>query len=329
MLKNARTTSDKDESIDTAVQHGRLLATDAVEDTQVAVLDWLGFFGESSTRFLDTALIGQIQVRLTMAGNEVLTPKESAVAISTTPTNPNANQISYSLSNFFFTIDSISIDDGVYDMMLRSKIARDGFLSVNFCEYYAFIMDNITSSQQTTRFSVSSQCIDKVYGTMRNSNYQTVGKQAHSFPSNTLGDAFIGNFFRFQSFANNTNFRYGFTINNVNHPQHEASEIEGLAAVGYNENLIGYHSRGNGITTFDEYRDGKFVTSVSLSHPAGCSNDPDLSLLSGIDSRGVNTMMTFTTKALNLAGETASTYVLVQTKATLRCGAGKQLEMIY
>ena len=53
---------DRDGSIDGTLHHGVISTTDAVDDVSVLFKPTLGLFGESSTRFLNTALCGDISV---------------------------------------------------------------------------------------------------------------------------------------------------------------------------------------------------------------------------------------------------------------------------
>jgi hypothetical protein len=51
-------------SIDRSLSHGAVVSADAVEDVSLVVSDWIGFLGESAPRYLNTDMVGQIQVCL-------------------------------------------------------------------------------------------------------------------------------------------------------------------------------------------------------------------------------------------------------------------------
>ena len=100
---------------------------------------------------------------------------------------------------------------------------------------------------------------------------------------------------------------------------------------------------GTMISSYDGFQDGQFCATLRLNHPSGgCqTRGEDLSLMSGYDSRSVNTMATYkvqgmvtntaqpdTNVALPSSG-TASCFVVVETLATLRCGLGGQLATIF
>ena len=200
LLRNARVTSSKSQSIDFALQNGNMdtgFSTALVsgvrvgQDIQMIVQDWLGLFEAPSTRFIDTGLVGMISVRITLADNNILSPIYCTSAAANGPptaavvagavsaaTRDLSSNMTYRLENFYFTIDSISLNDGSYDMLLRDKLARDGYLSINFDEYYSFLQDGNTASSTNIRFAVSSQSINKLYGTLRNTNYVNRGQAA-------------------------------------------------------------------------------------------------------------------------------------------------------
>lgn len=257
LLRNARCTSSKAQTIDFALQNGNMdtgVSTATFggvtvgQDIQMIIQDWLGLFEAPSTRFIDTGLVGMISVRITLADNNVLSPvyltgtasPYTALANPAGTTTALAPNMSYSLNNFYFTIDSISLNDGSYDMLLRDKLARDGYLSINFDEYYSFLQDGNTATSTSIRFAVSSQSINKLYGTLRNTTYVNRGQRATATDSSAFNtETFFPTYFNFKSFANDNTFKWNYSINNVYHPQYLATELEGLAQLVLAENKVG------------------------------------------------------------------------------------------
>ncbi|GAF89090.1 unnamed protein product, partial [marine sediment metagenome] len=78
LLRLGKSTLDKDNSVDRALCHSYITADDADDDETLCINQWRGFF-EGSTRWLNTGAIGTITIRLTMAGNNVLVPKQTGV----------------------------------------------------------------------------------------------------------------------------------------------------------------------------------------------------------------------------------------------------------
>ena len=328
----------------------------ASSNESLVLQDWCGFLGETSTRFIDTSVFGQIQVRITLAPTAVLIPLQQGQQLGAAYTTPaaltNAANISYEIGNMFFTIDSVSLNP-IYNRMLRDRLENDDFLPLNFKEYYSFALDSINSTASTPRFSVSSGSIDKLYGTYRDSNYLSAGVLPHQLGGSGGAGAgyaaWVANYLRFRSL--NTfvpggsqlagALRYNWSINNVQMPQYRADLLDAACDVSYAQDKVGIGGEGTLISSKDTLNDGKFVCSQTLNHPTrwgvGCQ--------SGFNSRGINTMMTW-----NVTGQTmtandpyvpatpvtgtgttgiASAYVIVESTAQLRAGVGKNLSVLF
>ena len=338
ILKIGRSSRDKDGSTDRALSHGAVSVDNAVEDVSLVISDWKGFLGETSVRYIPTDLLGQIQVRITFAGNEVLVPRETNVGLNanlgSADARTAASQISYSVSNMFFTIDSIQVDD-MYGQMLRQRLSQEEFIPIMYKEYYSFSLDGITTGSHTTRFSLSSGSIDKLYGTFRDSNHQTVGVRGHQMDA-TFTDNLGSNALRFRSFDSETtkegNLRYQFSINNVKTPQYRAGVRDALFDVAYANNKIHDGSQGTLVTSMAQYHDGLFVIPLLLNHPG----EP-LAVMSGYNSKGINTMMTLEVSGQTMptASATAQTtaaissFIVAETTAELRVSLGKSVAISF
>jgi len=357
--KLAEGTQDRWSSVDSLCSGAAVnpaLPGTASSNESLVLQDWCGILGESSTRFIDSSVFGQIQVRLTLCPTSVLIPLQEGQQLGAAYTSAaaanNAPNISYEVSNMFFTIDSVSLNP-IYNRMLRDRLENDDFLPLNFKEYYSFALDSITSGASTPRFSVSSGSIDKLYGTYRDSNYLSAGILPHQLGgaggAGAGYAAWVTNYLRFRSLntfvAGGTQLagalRYNWSINNVQMPQYRADLLDAACDVSYAQDKVGMEARGTLISSKDTMNDGKFVCSQTLNHPTrwgvGCQ--------SGFNSRGINTMMTW-----NVTGQTmtandpyvpaapttgtgttgiASAYVLVESTAQLRAGVGKNLSVLF
>ena len=317
--------------------------------------DWCGILGEVSTRFIDTSVFGQCQVRLTLAPTACLIPLQQGQQLGAAYTTPaaltNAGNISYNISEMFFTIDSCSLNP-IYNRMLRDRLENDDFLPLNFKEYYSFGLDSINSTSSTPRFSVSSGSIDKIYGTYRDSNYLATG----ILPAQLGGTggagagyaAWVSNYLRFRSLNNIPvgsqlagPFRYNWSINNVQMPQYRAGLLDLACDVSYAQDKVGLDGKGTLITSKDTLNDGKFVCTQTLNHPTkygvGCQ--------SGFNSRGINTMMTWNVSGQVMTADSpyvpaspvtgtgttgiASAYIVVESTAQMRAGVGKNISVLF
>jgi len=332
-LRLGKSNIDKDNSTERALSHSYITADDANDDETVCVSEWCGFLGEASTRYLNTGLLGQIQIRLTLAGAFVLVPKQNGVAYGvnlSADAKLNAALMNYSVTNMYFTVDSVSLDP-MYNAMLRKRLEAGG-LELNYKEYYSFQLDGITASASSTRFSLSSGCIDKIYALYRDANYTETGVRAHLLPNAQGVSAVSSNALRFRSYSGDTkkvgNARWNWSVNNVKYPQYQASWIDGLADVGYAQDKVDADNSGSLITSKESYNDGKFVYPLLLEMPTG----KGVAVQSGYSSRGVNTQMVFQSQAQSIPaadGETntgvISCFVVAETTAKLMIALGRDL----
>lgn len=341
MKKLGHSCIDRSASVDRALAHSEITTDDAVDDETLCVADWLGFLGEHSTRFLDTSIFGQIQVRITLAPNSVLVPKQATQNLGNPFTSPaaftNAEAMSYSISDMYFTIDSVSLNP-IYNKMLRDRLETDDYLPLNFKEQYTFSLDNINTGSSTTRFSLSSGSIDTIYGVYRDSNYTEVGVIPKQITDGSPGaGAFVANYLRFRAYDSlvkkDGTMRFNWSLNNIQMPQYRAAKSDALADVNYVPNKVGMTAEGTLITSATSFQDGKFLCSQILNHPTRYG----VGVKSGFNSRGINTMMTWNVSGQVIpaadpaTGTTAnlSAFVMLDTTAEIRVGVGKNLAVLF
>ena len=329
---------DKDNSIDRALSHSYITDDDANDDETICVSEWCGFLNELSTRYLNTGLLGQIQIRLTWAGNNALVPKQTAVPLGQDLTSPaavaNAAAIKYSVSNMYFTCDTLTLDP-MYNAMLRKRLEAGG-LELNYKEYYTFQLDGITggagATSASTRFSLSSGCINRLYAVYRDANYTSVGKRSHKLPNATGVAAYQSNALRFRSYSGDTktvgNARWQWSVNNVKYPQMLGTWLDGLADVSYAQDKVSHYNNGTLITSKESFNDGKFVYPLLLEMPTGRG----VAVQAGYNSRGINTQMVFQSQAQTIppaAGQVdsgvISSFVVAETTAKLMIAVGRDL----
>ena len=120
-------------------------------NVQFAIQNWLGFLGSVKPSILDTSLIGNVRLRLTLA---------QPVILAKSPTCTGEN---YSLPDIFFTVDTLSIDDGVFYQMHQQFLSSGGMYELPFHQYLAFTSTGGMS--QTTKFSLSAQSLNRCWAT--------------------------------------------------------------------------------------------------------------------------------------------------------------------
>ncbi len=328
---------DKDNSIDRALSHSYITDNDANDDESICLSEWQGFLNELSTRYINTGLLGQIQIRMTFAGNHVLVPKQNAVPLGTdlssAQAQTNAQAIKYSLSNMYFTCDTITLSPA-YNDLLRKRLMSAG-IEINYKEYYTFQLDGIQNGGAvgaSTRFSLSSGCINRAYAIYRDANYTTVGIRSSLLPNACGVSAYQSNALRFRSYSGQTkktgDARWQWSVNNVKYPQMLGTWIDGLAEVSYAQDKVSHYNNGTLITSAESYNNGNFVYPLLLELPTGRG----VSVQSGYNSRGINTQMVFQAQSMVVpaaAGQrdsgTASSFIVLETTSKLLVQSGRDL----
>ena len=74
LIKIGKSSADRNATVGRLIEHSIITAAAADEQAYLCVGTWNGFLNDLSTRFLPTSLMGQIQVRITLAPNAVLVP---------------------------------------------------------------------------------------------------------------------------------------------------------------------------------------------------------------------------------------------------------------
>jgi hypothetical protein len=112
ILRIGRTSREKDMTIDRCLSHSAIEEGNVNEVASLVLYDWKGFLSECATRYLPTDLVGQVQVRLTFAGDEVIVPRTDAnlsLAQDSVDKLASAKLVSYEASEIFFTVDTIQV----------------------------------------------------------------------------------------------------------------------------------------------------------------------------------------------------------------------------
>ena len=160
------------------------LLSETYDENNLFCIDyWDSFIGTCEPRIIDAALFpSDIVVTIYLASANVLSASGST---ANAPGNNLANFVdvapsgvpSYELTNIHFTIETIGMANAVYDNMLEAMMSnpQKPYLEIPFKQYFSF---NNTHSG-STKFSVSTESLDRIWICMRNNDYNTVG---HPFP---------------------------------------------------------------------------------------------------------------------------------------------------
>ena len=270
-----------------------------ITNEKFVVQHFLGFLGSCKPDVLDTSLLGNVRITIQLANANIL--------IKASPDGPTA--ASYTLNNTYFTLDTISIDDGTFYPLHQQFLSSGGVYEIPFDSYYTSLFSSSTMNQ-SSRFSLSTGSLDWIMG---------------SFPSayNTLSavNSASGRGEQFDTVLTGLE-TYKFTVNNIQYPQYTASIDDTFALAMNGLNLTS--DPANGISPKINQSTWKSSFGFALQK-FNLDADSSERCLSGINSLGTNMVLSFET-----TGATSVGYAFIIAKCTsvLRVGAGRSLEMI-
>lgn len=339
--------------IELAEQYGFALPTAVADSTtmtypagQYFAFDTFPGFLESAPFLLDTSLLPDITVRITLAPNAVCgvlpwktapSTGDAAAGTSNEVTNAatfvtacslsypvyDASALTYTLNNVHAMIESVSFANSLYTQMLASQMAAEGFLELPFTSYQQ------TTSVHTgaTRFTVAAQSLDRIWMAWRVASHANAprihivpGRDAQLDLAQTKACVkAVTNYFNFSapcdSYADVGKIQTQLQLNGTLYPQFYANPIEWAALTKnalprYNHDLIPAQ------LAYPYY--------VQVSrHNLPCS-DRCTSNISGIDTRAVNLQGVVQTLNANPTQPT-ELFIFMECTSTLRVGPARSI----
>ena len=325
--------------------------------TQFAIHDWEGFLGSVQPSIIDTSLLSDLTLTIYLAGNEVCS-SSAGIALDATGasdiTDDGTLTAGYQIRDFHLTCETIGLADSVYDMMIEKRISDVGFIELPFKSYYSFQ----DTHSGTTRFTVATQSLDRVWATFLRSGADTQSapirvkgyKKVGAYVSTVAGGAtyatpvdvgmpeydvggvlgtnaekYKGKYFTFTESRASASVppTYQFNFNGSMMPQFRAQAEQMLAIA---RNSVPTYEMAEDFplpnpVTLDQYKNNYFVMCVRLNLP----NSEENREISGADTRGISL-----NAYLQSTGFTSGlpVFIVCETTATLRIGAGRAIEVI-
>jgi hypothetical protein len=298
---------------------------EAYTDNPSFIIDeWIGFLGECEPQIIDSGLLPEMSIRITLAPDSVLPVGTDTDTVANFISKPGGSSATYSLSNIYFSIETMALQDGVYDSLLERKISEDGFIEIPYKNYYSYF----DTHSGTTRFTAASQSVDKIYATFRANGYDTQGAPqlitgtdgSYNLSPFNAGERYVSNYFKF---IDDSITDWQFTVNNTMFPQYKAKPLDAYHISRVARDKSHMTCKGDSITGAKNWRDFYWTAVIRLNHPSS----EDTRLITGFDSRGVNAAMTFQTTKSGNYSTNLQCYVLAEMTATLRVGAGKAISV--
>jgi hypothetical protein len=240
---------------------------------------WLGFLGNSKPNFIDTSLLGNVRIQITLNNGDI---------ISNTVADNATTARKFAITQQHFSVDVISISDGSYDSMIDSMLASGKPIEVPFKNYLSYT-HQAGDMNVNMPFSISSQSIDRLWAIARDSTYNAATSKTANVAAGPGTDATGTNYSTlahpYFNFSNRGGTDFQFTVNNTTYPSYSSVDARDWqkqlrGAIGDQGNMLS----GCVPTSLAQYTDNYFAFAVSLEHHSGA----DERFVSGIDTRGAS-----------------------------------------
>ena len=316
-----------------------------------AIHDWLSFF-QAQPKWIQTQMLGEVEVRITLAQNDVLGIQQVVKQVFADGSKNYASSVrpDFSLQNIYFSIRTCSFDNNFLDDMLHSKLSGGGELEIPYPNY--FNINQIQSSGQSTqsRFSVNTQSLDRVVAVNRIPNFNSPTAMMAQVPSgygiksnDTYGIVHRSPYFATyasypsgSSYGQSTNAyppytgalapgsfnNFQFQLNNAFIPNYKISPVNEYFL---NLEAYGLHNDWNSGTlagTPAMYLNSQYQMIIPLEFM-----DPDVKrLISGVDTRGA-VSVAYLNQDNNVANDRTDIFTCFT--SVLRIGANQQIQVVY
>ena len=163
-----------------AIAHGAGEVYSGV-DKQFCISDWDGFMGTVEPYLIDSGLLPQITLEITLADNNVcpvaigvLLPlgDEAGTGTGATGTFDKAGAVApiYTLTNLSLQVEVVGMASSALDSVIEQRIASVGYLSLPFKNYFT----TTASHTNVSRFNVNSASWDRLWIAYRASTYSAI-----------------------------------------------------------------------------------------------------------------------------------------------------------
>jgi hypothetical protein len=317
-------------------------------DDQFAINYWEGLLGSIQPTIVDSGVMPQLTIELTLAEDTVCSSC-AGVALDGTGssdiTDANGTKATYELTNISMQIEVLGMATSVLDQITEQRIASTGYVSLPFTNVFTYV----SSHQGTSRFSVNSASWDRVWIVYRETDYATKAgahrvpgyKKTGAFVDDASGqtaadidigvpdydnggvldtnrERYISKYFRMKEplTSASTPATYQLQVNGATVPAFKCNRSE-MYAITRNS-VDSYHMEHN--MTMNQYVDSFFVQCFRF-----CLPDSSMSrLASGLDTRSVSAQAAVETTGL----DTCNLTIFAECTSELRVGSGRAVSVI-
>jgi len=147
-----------------------------------AINNWISATQTMAPSYISTNLLGDLELRLTMADTSILATGHKGTGAAITGLQARAT---WDMKDLNFYIETASVQSNMLEQAIAAKLAAGEPINVPFENVFSFSQTN-TSASFNQRFSVSSQSVNKILATVqRDSDFKpsTSRKIVNGIPS--------------------------------------------------------------------------------------------------------------------------------------------------
>lgn len=305
------------------------------------VTGFKGFLSGDYVRFIDTAVLGPVEVRLRLAPSSILYRGESKVRTNTQSESTaygTTQTADFEFNNMYMFMDTISFVDDFYRAILARRLIEGGLITIPYKNIFGF-NKALGASSDTITFNLATQSMDRMWATLRDIRYSQ--RNVKTFSKNAENT----NYYKFESGQDGTMFfdgntTYQFQVENLHMPSWPATVDEAYVLTRAALDAPSKRDASAHVPGLDEYRNGKFAFVQAFNHQAGGER-----IISGLDTRGASSNMSFDIYNSNAGtvfndgvdGTVAETngtkkyqvMIFVEATSTLEISAGQNITTIF
>lgn len=341
MKENIEKSSDKFMSDDRVLAQSTIDVPAAPSDStnwgqrkQLVQNNFLGFT-QCAPCYLDASLLPELFCTMQLADSSVLPVNYQGTTLGNrTPLNAppagkfNGSECRFAIEDIFFTIEVLSVGNGVLSALQERLLQRDGSIDCPYFQHQVFTTD-ASSAGVSLRGSVSTMSLNKMYGCFRNTAPATdtpvplMDPYTQQQPPVKAEDNCT--FAYQQAFCNLISGGiqdWSFRLNNSPYPLYKADTLDAYNyAVCANDRTY-RKDAGSLVGSQDTWKNNCWVACQRLSH----NDDPRL--VSGMDLRSINSQINFDVGAAATGSFKRQAVLVTEQVSMLRIGEGRSLAVI-
>ena len=286
-----------------------------------------GFLAGDHVRFIDTAVLGPVEVRLRLAPNSIMYKGQEGTDSYAREVTSYGGTLAadFEFNNMFMFMDTISFRDDFYRAILARRLIEGGMITIPYTNIFGY-NKALAASSDTITFNLATQSMDRLWACMRRIGYSARNEKKYSNGAKNT------NYYKFESADNTENHfdgttTYQFQVENLHMPAFPASVDEAYVLTRAALDLPNSKSGYGKVPRFDEYRRGKFAFVQAFNHQSGGER-----IISGLDTRGASSNMSFDIFNSDAGGTDEKKYqvmLFVETTSTLEISAGQNITTIF